>query len=240
MGMPITIEVVDCPFDSLLDDVFAYFAAVDSRFSPFKPDSEITAINQGNLPLPAASTDMQEVLAIAEHVKQQTRGYFEIRRSDGVIDPSGVVKGWAVRNASQLIEAAGARHYCVDAGGDIQSRGKAPDGKDWKIAIRNPFNEREIVKAVCPHGHGIATSGTYVRGQHIYNPHRPDQPIAGIVSLTVIGTDVLEADLYATAAFAMGNEGVYFIEELPQLEGYMIDWRGIATQTTGFRAFAVS
>ena len=88
-----------------------------------------------------------------------------------------------------------------------------------------------------PRGRGIATSGTYVRGRHIYDPHRPALQITDIVSLTVIGSDVLEADRFATAAFAMGKAGLYFIEELPCLEGYVVDSNGIATQTSGFRAF---
>ena len=240
MGMPITVEIVDYSHKGIFDDVFAYFAAVDQRFSLFKPDSEITAINQGHMSLKASSADMQAVLQIGEQIKQQTHGYFEVRRPDGVIDPTGIVKGWAIRNACRLIEAAGARNYFVDAGGDIQSSGAAGDGKAWMVGIRNPFNDREIVKTVRPVGHGIATSGTYVRGQHIYNPYRPAQPITDILSLTVIGADVLQADLYATAAFAMGEEGIYFIEEHPHLEGYLIDRNGIATQTTGFTAFVVS
>lgn len=239
MGMPITVEIADWSSSALFDEIFAYFSAVDQRFSPFKPNSELTAINQSPLGLKAISADLQEVLVLAEHMRQKTLGYFEVRRPDGCVDPSGVVKGWAIRKVSRLIDAAGATGYFVEAGGDIQSRGKAADGKDWKFGIRNPFNEREIVKVVHPRGHGIATSGSYVRGQHIYNPHRPSQPIDDIISLTVIGVDVLQADLHATAAFAMGKEGIYFIEEQPQLEGYLIDRNGIATQTTGFGAFVI-
>ncbi len=239
MGMPITVEIIDCPSETLLDDVFAYFAAVDRRFSLFKCDSEITVMNQRPLALTAISAEMQEVLTIAEYTKRQTHGYFEICRPDGLIDPSGIVKGWSIRNASRLIEAAGARNYFIDAGGDIQSRGEAADGIPWKVGIRNPFNDQQIVKVLHPLGHGIATSGTYARGNHIYNPHLPDQPIDDIVSLSVIGDDVLQADLYATAAFAMGKAGIHFIEELPHLEGYLIDKNGIATQTSGFRAFVV-
>jgi thiamine biosynthesis lipoprotein len=240
MGMPITVEIVADRSAALLDAAFAYFAATDRRFSVFKPDSEITAINQGCLAVEAASPDMRDVLTIAEDTRQRTNGYFDVRRPDGLVDPSGVVKGWAVRNVARLINEAGCAHHFVDAGGDIQSSGTAADGTDWRIGIRNPFNAREIVKVVCPRGHGIATSGTAARGQHIYNPHHHGQAITDIVSVTVIGDDVLQADLYATAAFAMGEAGIHLIEQTPGLEGYMIDRTGIATQTSGFGAFVVS
>jgi FAD:protein FMN transferase len=238
MGMPIAVEIPDCPSAALFHEVFACLAAIDRRFSPFRRDSEITAINEGRAEI--ISDEMQEVLALAEHTRQKTQGHFDIRRPDGLIDPSGIAKGWAIRKICRLIADAGCRNYLVDAGGDIQSRGKAPGGTPWKIGIRNPFNCQEIVKTLQPLGHGIATSGTDARGQHIYNPHRPGRPIADIVSLTVIGPDVLAADLYATAAFAMGREGVYFIETLPRFEAYMIDSGGIATQTTGFKSFVVA
>ena len=237
MGMPVTVEIVDEAPPGLIDDVFTYFEAVDARFSLFKPDSEISALNQGRLTVSDLSTDMLKVLAIAARTKHETHGYFEIRRPDGRLDPSGIVKGWAICNAAKLIEAAGVLNFFVDAGGDIQSRGMNAQGDDWTIGIRNPFNEQEIIKAVVPRGRGIATSGTYVRGPHIYDPHRPTLQITDIVSLTVIGSDVLEADRFATAAFAMGKAGLYFIEELPCLEGYVVDSKGIATQTSGFRAF---
>jgi thiamine biosynthesis lipoprotein len=240
MGMPITVEIVDDAPAGLLDEVFGYFAAVDARFSTYKPDSEISALNQGRVALADVSLEMQEVLGLAERTRRETDGYFEIKRSDGRLDPSGIVKGWAIRNAADLVRRSGARDFYVDAGGDIQTGGKNPDGEDWRIGIRNPFNEREIIKAVAPKGRGIATSGSYVRGQHIYDPHEPGRPIEDIVSLTVIGPDVLEADRFSTAAFAMGKAGIHFIEELPGFEGYMVDAGGVATQTSGFKGFVLS
>ena len=240
MGMPVTIAIVDDAPAGLVDGVFGYFAEIDRRFSPFEPESEVSALNRAR-PAPAGlSAEMDELLALAERTKRETHGYFEIRRPDGRIDPSGIVKGWAIRNAARLIEAAGVRNFFVDAGGDIQSRGKNAEGKAWKAGIRNPFNEREIIKAVTPHGHGIATSGTYARGRHIYDPFWPGRSIVEIVSLTVIGPDVLEADRFSTAAFAMGRSGIYFVEDQPSLEGYAVDWNGVATQTTGFEAYIAS
>jgi thiamine biosynthesis lipoprotein len=240
MGMPITVEIVDRGPECLLDEVFAHFAAVDARFSVFKPDSEISALNQGRIAAADASPEMREVLALAERTRRETAGYFEIRRADGTLDPSGIVKGWAIRNAANLVRAAGVRDFLVEAGGDIQTGGKNADGEDWSVGIRNPFNAHQIIKAVTPKGRGIATSGTYVRGQHIYNPHAPGHTIEDVVSLTVIGPDVLEADRFSTAAFAMGKAGIHFIEDLPEFEGYLVDADGIAIQTSGFKAFILS
>jgi thiamine biosynthesis lipoprotein len=240
MGMPVTVAIVDRAPARLIDDVFDYFSSVDARFSVFKPESEISALNRGLIGAAELSPEMREVLALAERSKQETDGYFEIRRPDGVLDPSGVVKGWAIRNAAHRLRDAGMESFFIEAGGDIQAGGRNPDGEEWSVGIRNPFNEREIIKAVTPKGRGIATSGTYVRGQHIYNPREPGRPIDDIVSLTVIGPDVLEADRFSTAAFAMGEAGIHFIEGLPGFEGYMVDARGIATQTSSFKAFVLS
>jgi thiamine biosynthesis lipoprotein len=240
MGMPITIEIVDSMAARIMDEVFAYFMGVDQRFSTYKPESEITAFNQGLIASVQLSAEMQEVLTLAEQTKRETNGYFDIRRADGTLDPSGIVKGWAIRNAARLIEEHGIVNYFVEAGGDIQSGGRPAEDQEWKFGIRNPFDESQIIKALAPRGKGIATSGTSARGQHIYNPHRMNNPIEDIVSLTVIGANVLEADRFATAAFAMGRAGIHFIEKTPGLEGYLVDTQGIATLTRGFGAYVTS
>ena len=86
----------------------------------------------------------------------------------------------------------------------------------------------------------MATSGTYIRGQHIYNPHNHGQEINDIKSLSVIGENVYEADRFATAAFAMGEDGINFIEQMPGLEGYMVDSGKNATFTSGFKGYVVN
>jgi FAD:protein FMN transferase len=237
MGMPITIEIVGAKDAALIDRGFAYLAQVDRRFSTYRPDSEISKIN-GNATLPGQySSEMREVFAMASLTRAETQGYFDIRRPDGTLDPSGIVKGWAIRNTARLLAEHGATDFYVDAGGDVQSVGRNNDGEEWRAGIRNPFKPAEHVKTIFPRGKGVATSGTYVRGQHIYNPHNPSEPITEVVSLTVIGDDVLEADRFATAAFAMGVAGIRFVDERLGLEGYQIDAAGIATMTSGFEAF---
>ena len=237
MGMPITVDVVAASAAAMIDDAFAYFDGVDRRFSTYKPDSEISRINAGEIAPPRYSAEMQEILALAEETRRDTDGYFDITKPDGSRDPSGIVKGWAIRNAARRLTNAGASDFFVDAGGDIQSQGRNADGDTWSVGIRNPFNPREIVKVVYPRGAGVATSGSYVRGQHIYDPHAPQRSLTEIVAITVIGPDVLEADRFATAAFAMGRDGIAFIEARDGLEGYMIDRKGMATMTSGLGSY---
>jgi thiamine biosynthesis lipoprotein len=237
MGMPITVEIVDPgATEADLECVFAYFDSVDCRFSTYKPDSEISRINRRELEVEAASADMKTVLALAEQTRDETNGYFQIARP-GMIDPSGLVKGWAIQNAAELLHENGFRNYIVDAGGDVQVAGKNAWGKEWRVGIRNPFDLKEIVKVLALTDRGVATSGTYVRGQHIYDPYNVDEPITGILSLTVVGPNVYDADRFATAAFAMGRDGILFIEGLEGFEGYMIDEDHRATYTSGFERY---
>jgi thiamine biosynthesis lipoprotein len=238
MGMPAIIEITDPSADNdSFAAVWSELEEIDQRFSTYKETSEISRINREHAPESAYSPLMKEVFVLAEQTKIETGGYFDIRTPDDTLDPSGIVKGWALLRAAQQILNMGFKDCYIDIGGDIQTYGKNPAGAEWSIGIRNPFDRDEIVKVIYPHEMGVATSGTAVRGQHIYNPHDPHAPISGIVSLTVIGPDVYEADRFATAAFAMGKGGIVFIEHLPGFEGYTIDPAGIATMTSGFNAY---
>lgn len=232
MGMPIAIEVVN-HIAGTFENVFSYFHAIDERFSTYKPESEISKINRGEISERDWSDDMSIIMMLSEETKQRSGGFFDIKKPDGSLDPSGIVKGWAIWNAAKLLEADGFENFYVDAGGDIQTAGRNSEGRPWSVGIKNPFKQNEIVKTIYARGLGIATSGTYIRGEHIYNP-RTGAPTNEIVSLTVIGPNVYEADRFATAAFAMGAAGIEFIERLPGFEGYSIDRQGIGTMTTGF------
>jgi len=239
MGMPITVEIVDASATAeAFDEVYAYFDYVDQTFSPFKETSEVSRINRGELALADACRDMQTILELAEETREQTSGFFDVWH-DGTFNPSGVVKGWAIDEAASLLYMNGFSNFYVDAGGDVQVYGRNAEHDVWTVGICHPFKLDQIVKRVALDDRGIATSGSYLRGAHIYNPHS-DAPLDEIVSITVIGEDVLEADRMATAAYAMGRVGIHFIEALPGFEAYMIDHQGRATMTTGFADYVVA
>jgi FAD:protein FMN transferase len=241
--MPITVAIVESEppkttkrVAELIAQVFDYFEYIDEKFSTFKPLSEISLINKGALSFDEASLDMRTVFALAEEIRQETNGYFSIVR-DGKIDPLGLVKGWAISNATDMLRENGCDNFYVEAGGDFQAVGLNAEGTPWSVGIRNPFNVDQIVKVLAVSDRGVATSGTYIRGQHIVNPVTGGPTDPEILSITVIGPDVYDADCYATAAFAMGRDGIGFIEALEGFEGYMIDSNKQATFTSGFERY---
>lgn len=240
MGMPITVALAtnfNEHANKIVDDVYNYFQYIDNKFSVYKKDSEISKINRGEIQNLNFSSDMQQIFLLAEQTKQMTDGYFDIRNNSGLLDPSGIVKGWSIYKASKIIRDAGYNNFYINAGGDVEVGGLNEKNEKWKIGIENPFKQGEIVKTVYLTNCGIATSGTYIRGQHIYNPNSRDESIEEIKSLTVIGPNVYEADRFATPAFAMGSYGINFIEKQKDLEGYIIDNKGLATMTSGFEKF---
>ncbi|MEO6761151.1 MAG: FAD:protein FMN transferase [Candidatus Saccharimonadales bacterium] len=237
MGMPISIEVVGEISEDIFADIFDYFRSVDKKYSTYKNNSEISYINKG-LVKTSWSLEMKTVLKLCAQTKQQTDGYFDISHN-GKLDPSGLVKGWAIQNAAQKIIGRGVDNFYIEAGGDIQTHGQNADNEPWRVGIRNPFDINEVIKILAISGQGVATSGTYVRGQHIYNPHNLNDNLNEVKSLTVIGPNIYEADRYATAAFAMGKKGIEFIESTKELEGYMVDDKQVATYTSGFERYVV-
>ncbi len=237
MGMPITLEIIDASAtEHEFETVFSYFEYVDRKFSTYKDDSEISCINRHEMTVEQSSEDMRAIFTLAEQTRQETNGYFDILH-DGIYDPSGIVKGWAIYHAAEILRQKGFQDFYVEAGGDIEAVGRNGDRQNWRVGIRNPFKTDEIVKVISVSNGGVATSGTYIRGQHIYNPKKGGRLMTDIVSLTVVGPNVYDADRFATAAFAMGREGIFFIESLEGFEGYMIDRHQQAVFTSGWARY---
>jgi thiamine biosynthesis lipoprotein len=233
MGMPVTVQVVDAgATEEDIQEVFAYLNYIDKKFSTYKKNSEISQINRGELTKESYSNEMKKVLELCEETKKLSEGYFDIN-FNGVIDPSGLVKGYSIWQAAQIIKNKGYKNFLVEIAGDIQTFGKNEEGESWKVGIQNPFNLKEVIKIVRISNKGIATSGNYQKGKHILNP-KTGRGADEIAAISVIGPNVYEADRFATAAFAMGEEGIKFIGRLKGFAGYMIKNDRMAVMTGGF------
>ena len=248
MGTAIVIDVRDQgeqgtefgpEVQAAVEAAFDHFRAVDARFSTYKPDSEISRLNSGELSERSYSDELRDVLSMCEVARQISDGYFDIRghRSDGTIDPSGLVKGWSVQGAARILDAAGVRNYSINAAGDVIARGYVSPTGPWRIGIRNPWDAQTTVAVISAHDLAIATSGAYERGEHIIVPHT-GRPPEGIASMTIVGPSLTWADTWATAAYAMGIRGVEWIaSEIDGYEACAISADRHLVMTPGFEAF---
>jgi thiamine biosynthesis lipoprotein len=224
MGTAISFDVRDPDVSpAALDQAFDYLRDIDLRFSTYKPESEVSRLSRGEISEDDCSPDLRNVLDLCEEIRATSEGYFDIRahRRDGGLDPSGLVKGWALENAGLILETAGARNYCINGGGDIVVRGEAAPTTPWRIGIRHPLQADKVATVVGVRNGAIATSGAYERGEHVRDPFTGKAP-GGVLSVTIAGPSLTYADAYATAAFAMGKTGLAWIAGLAGYAGCTI------------------
>lgn len=213
MGTVVSIELADDLPDERLRELIASTCAwlheVDARFSTYKPDSEVSRLRRREIRPEDGSADLRLVLERCADLWQETDGYFDAY-ARGTLDPSGYVKGWSVEVASARLAAAGSTRHQLNAGGDIRLRGAGPDGGPWRVGIRHPWEADQLAWVLAVPEGAVATSGTYERGAHVWNP-RTAAPATGLRSVTVVGPDLAVADAYATAALAMGEPGLTWL-----------------------------
>lgn len=213
MGMPVRVEVRDRRIDCA--PVFRWLRHVDALFSPYRAGT-----------LDPVQPLVAEVLDHCERLRLATGGAFDARAS-GRLDPSGYVKGWAADRAAALLRRAGARDFCLDVGGDLVVRGT------WRVGIRHPHHAHRLAAAIELTDAAIATSGAYERGEHILDP-RTGRRARGALSVTVTGPELATADAFATAAFAMGEDGAAWTARLAGYEAMTILPGGKVLATGGF------
>nr|WP_264930559.1 FAD:protein FMN transferase [Streptomyces sp. A012304] len=229
MGFPVSLRVDDEHVgEETADAVFAWLREVDERFSPFKAGSEVSRYGRGELPAGDLSADLVEVLDLCERYRLATGGAFDARPPGRDFDPCAIVKGWSVQRAAGLLTAAGARRFCLNAGGDV-----VVGGGPWRVGVRHPeFADKLCAVLELTEG-AVATSARYERGDHIVDG-RTGAPATGLLSVSVVAPTLTVADAVATAAFAMGAEGVEWAAGQEGCEVYAVDAERRVLRTPGF------
>ena len=233
MGTVFSFDVRD-PGDwtAALADAVAWLHEVDATYSTYRDDSIVSRLGRAELSLHECSAQVQEVFALGEQISAESKGYFSLW-ADGRLDPSGVVKGWAIERASDLLAAHGSRHHAVNGGGDVQLEGESAPGQPWRIGITDPRGGQRVLTVVHGRDLAVATSGVAERGAHIIDPHTGTAP-AGLASVTVVGRRLTMVDAYATAAFAMGTDALGWLESLVGYEGLLVHPDGHLQSTSGW------
>jgi thiamine biosynthesis lipoprotein len=220
MGMPISLavrgDVRTAILDAVWDQVVAELREVDRVFSPYRDDSVITRLDRGEIRPADCPAEVGEVLDLGRRAETDTGGAFSVHlptANGRRLDPSGVVKGWAVERAARRLHVLDA-DFCLSAGGDMVCHLGGSTAPPWRIGIEHPLDPARLI-AVLPVGSAaVATSGTARRGQHIIDA-RTGEPPTGIASVTVITGSLTEADIDATCAFLQGEAAADWLSHRP-------------------------
>jgi len=225
--------------DAAAADVERVFARLDETFSLYRPDSEASRLARGELSLREASAGMRDRYADALGWRLMTEGAFSPERPDGVLDLSGIIKGYAIGQAGEALRARGNTDWCLNAGGDVLVMGSPVPGSGaaWAAGVVDPQDRSALLSARELGGPGtrraLATSGSAERGDHIWTAGTRG---AEFVQVSVAAADIVTADVLATAIVAGGTAMLHRATDGWEIDVLAVRRGGELLATPGFRA----
>jgi thiamine biosynthesis lipoprotein len=151
------------------------------------------------------------------------------------IDFNAIAKGYAVDVIAEYLETKGISNYLVEIGGELRTKGQnTTKNSDWRIGIDLPNFEgqQEVLQAITLSNNAMATSGTYRkykidengnRYAHIIDTETGYPSKSNVLSVSVITSDCMTADAYATAFQAMGIDKVKaLLKDHPELKVFFV------------------
>jgi len=205
MAFDVTLEGLasEAAEASAIDSIHRELLRADDLFSLFRPDTPMARLANGTATLADMPAEVIEVLRLCEEYRVATGGAFDAKRPDGVIDPTGIVKTWAVAKATARLGNVPA--WLISASGDVIA-----SGREWPVGIADPAVKGDptgtkVLDVVLIGGtfSAVATSGSAQVADHIWDPVT-GEPARHFLQASVAGTDLVECDVWATAICAGG------------------------------------
>lgn len=193
----------------------------------FGPEGEIKDLDSVKIKVLMESVDLNKVTRFEDRLIKENRNTF--------LDFNAIAKGYAVDVVSEFLESKNIDNYLVEIGGEIRGKGISIDKQSlWRVGVENPNFDgtQSLLKAISLKDEAMATSGTYRkfkvdvdgnRYAHIIDSKTGYPSKTNLLSISVIASDCMTADAYATAFKAMGIEKVKsFLENHPELKAFLI------------------
>ena len=166
-----------------------------------------------------------------------------MRSSDVGADFGGIAKGYGVDQAVSAAQKAGVSAALLDAGGDLFALGRPDADRPWKVGVRHPEKDNDLVATLEVEDEAVATSGITMQTKvidgktvsHLIDP-RTGQPVNHVVSATIVARDTMTADALATAvSVARRSQGQHLVESQPDVEGFLIYADGTSFTSKGLQ-----
>jgi thiamine biosynthesis lipoprotein len=186
MGTAISLAAPDetdpALFTTAAHAAYTHLRRIDEIFSTYKPDSPVSRIRDGRLPLTALREHpdgdlIRDVLALCAHLNRESHGAFDAWNvgDPPLFDPSGAVKGWAAEHASRILTDHGLTRHALNAGGDVRVRGGTGPAPQPPAGGPETHNPPETQNPVNPRQSAAAPWRIGVT-----DPHRPGHTLVVI------------------------------------------------------------
>lgn len=216
---------------SALGAACATLHQADAIFSTWDRQSPVSRFRRGEADLGQLPAEVAEVLQECRAARQASGGWFDPWAMPGGVDPTGLVKGWAVDRALAELRRPGMAGAMVNGGGDLAAFGSPVPGQRWRVGIRHPWCA-DALAGILEVEAAVATSGNYERGAHLIDP-ATRQPSSRAASATVTGPSLAMADALATAVAVGGDEALNLVGAVGGFAAYLIRPDGSEVSTDG-------
>jgi len=231
-----TVEI-DEHFKKVFSASQVIYEATEGIFDPtigvlvnawdFGPEGKIISLDSLKIDSLMLSVGLNKVKLVGNTIFKENTNTF--------IDFNAIAKGYGVDVIADFLESKNIENYIVEIGGEIRCKGtNIEKQKPWKVGVEMPHFDgtQSIMKAISLHNESMATSGTYRkfktdslgnRYSHIIDTKTGYPSKTNLLSISVITSNCMTADGYATAFKAMGIEKVKdFLKTHPELKVFLI------------------
>ena len=187
-------------------------------------------------------TELANLLKNTGYEKVKLDGNSIAIPEDMQIDLGAVGKGDTGDRIVDILQENGIESALLDLGGNIQTIGTKPDGTQWKLGLRSPFDEGSFATLEVSDC-AVITSGGYERyfvgdgGEtywHILDPATGKPAHSGLVSVTIVGKEGRLCDALSTSLFVMGlDKAKELWEQRDDFEMVLVSEEGVIYLTEG-------
>jgi FAD:protein FMN transferase len=202
MGTVASIDIPECADILVFEKCYLLLKSIEQDFSPYINSNLLARYNHA-LRRPTTGVlsrrELKYVEAIANqcsNYKSRTLGSFDPFFDGQSFNPTGYIKGWAIARVGRLLKKLNHHTFYITIGGDTLVASNS--AKTWKIGISDPLDTSKIIKVIALKNGEIATSGSYERPGHLYDPST-NRSLDRTRTVTVIGKSIITADVFATA-----------------------------------------
>ncbi len=164
------------------------------------------------------------------------------------IDLGGIGKGltlrWAWRRIQPTLGDRGGGAM-LEAGGDLVAGGPAPQEGPWIIAIEDPSGGSDPVATVAVMDGAVVTSSVLVHRwtaadgrpvHHLVDPRTGEPGGAGLLSVTVAGSDPAWSEVWSKSLFLCGPDGIAGLARARGLAAWWVREDGRLEMTAAARS----